>query len=110
MDTLFNLTRNPNRMDKNNDGVDTAYRIGLEQKVKLNPATGKPLLATNGTVITAQRDATKAAAMQALGPGLAMTANANFLDPTNPVQISYVTLAENNSDALGSAPVALHII
>jgi len=110
MDTLFNLTRNPNLLDKNNDGVDTAYRVGLEQKVKINPANGRPLLTTNGTIITAQRDPTRAASMQALGPGLAMVANPNFLDPNNPVQISYVTLAENNSDALGGAPVALHII
>jgi len=110
MDNLFNLTRNPNLLDKNKDGVDTAYRVGLEQKVKVNPANGKPLLTTNGTIITAQRDSSKAAAMQALGPGLAMVANPNFLDPNNTVQISYVTLAENNSDALGSAPVALHIV
>ena len=110
MDALFNLTRNPNQLDKNNDGVDTAYRVGLEQKIKINSATGKPLLATNGTIITVQRDQTKAAAMQALGPGLAMVANPNFLDPNNNVIRSYVTVAENNSDALGSAPVVLHII
>ncbi|MBW8864294.1 MAG: hypothetical protein JF609_05100, partial [Verrucomicrobia bacterium] len=110
MDALFNLSRNPNQLDKGNDGVDTAYRVGLEPKVKINPSTGKPLLTTNGTVITVQRDATKAAAMQALGPGLAMVANPNFLDPANPVQISYVTLAENNSDALGGSPVILHIV
>ncbi|HEV2693592.1 MAG TPA: hypothetical protein VG347_11915, partial [Verrucomicrobiae bacterium] len=110
MDALYNLTRNPNLLDQNNDGVDTAYRVGLEQKVKVNPANGKPLLTTNGTIITVQRDPTKAAAMQALGPGLALVANPAFLDPNSPVQISYVTVAENNSDALGGAPVALHII
>ena len=110
MSALFNLTRNPNQLDQGNDGVDTAYRVGLEQKVKINPSTGLPLTTQIGTVITVQRDATKAANMQALGPGLAMTANANFLDPANTNMISYVTLAENNSDALGSAPVVLHLI
>ena len=110
MDALFNLSRNPNRLDQGGNGADIAYRVGLEQKVKINPSTGLPLTTQTGTVITVQRDATKAEPMQALGPGLAMTANGNFLDPANPVQISYVTVAENNSDALGSAPVALHII
>ena len=110
MDALFNLTRNPNKLDQSGDGVDTAYRVGLEQKVKINPSTGLPLTTQVGTVITVQRDATKAANMQALGPGLAMTANANFLDPANTNMISYVTVAENNSDALGGAPVAMHVI
>ena len=110
MDALFNLTRNPNQLDQGGDGVDTAYRVGLEQKVKIDPNTGLPLTTQNGTVITVQRNPTKAVNMQALGPGLAMTANANFLDPANQVMISYVTVAENNSDALGSAPVALHIV
>ena len=90
--------------------MDTAYRVGLEQKVKVNPATGLPLTTTTGGIVSVQRDATKAAPLQALGPGLAMTANPDFLDPSNPVQISYVTVAENNSDALGGTPVVLHII
>ncbi|MCX6896823.1 MAG: hypothetical protein NTZ16_15305 [Verrucomicrobia bacterium] len=110
MDALFNLCRNPNQLDKGGDGVDAAYRVGLEQKVKVNATTGQPLTTTSGTVITVQRDSTKAANLQALGPGLAMVANPNFLDPNNTNLISYVTLAENNSDALGGAPVVLHII
>ena len=110
MDKLFNLTRNPNALDQGNNGVDTAYRVGLEQKVKVDPATGLPLTTTTGGIVTLQRDKTKAATLQALGPGLAMTANPDFLDPNNPVQISYVTVAENNSDALGGSPVVLHII
>ena len=110
MDALFNLSRNPNQLDQSGNGADIAYRVGLEQKVKIDPSTGLPLTSQTGTVITIQRDPTRAVPMQALGPGLAMVANANFLDPANPVQISYVTVAENNSDALGSAPVALHIM
>ncbi len=110
MGALFNMSRNPNRLDQGGNGVDLAYRVGLEQQVKRDPSTGLPLTTQTGSVITVQRDSTKAVPMQALGPGLAMVANGNFLDPANPVQISYVTLAENNSDALGSAPVALHIV
>ena len=110
MDNLFNLTRNPNLLDKGNNGVDTEYRVGLEQKVKVNPATGVPLTTTVNGIDSLQRDKTKAAPLQALGPGLALTANPAFLDPSNTVQISYVTVAENNSDALGGSPVSLHII
>lgn len=110
MDTLYNLSRNPKKLDQNGDGVDTAYRVGLEQKVEIDPSTGLPLTSQTGTVISVLRDPTRAVPMQALGPGLAMVANPDFLDPGDPVQISYVTVAENNSDSLGSAPVALHII
>ncbi|MFM2296063.1 MAG: hypothetical protein RLZZ350_2476, partial [Verrucomicrobiota bacterium] len=107
---LYNLTRNPNALDKGNNGTDTDYRVGLEQKVVVNTTTGLPVTTTTGGITTINRDKTKAAPLQALGPGLALTANPDFLNPTNTVQISYVTIAENNSDALGSAPVALHII
>lgn len=110
MDALYNLTRNPNALDQGGNGVDTAYRVGLEQKVKIDPATGVPLTTTAGGIVSVQRDKTKASPLQALGPGLALTANPDFLDPNNPVQISYVTVAENNSDALGGSPVILHII
>ena len=110
MDALYNLSRNPNALDQGGNGVDAAYRVGLEQKVKVDPATGVPLTTTTGGIVSLQRDKTKAAPLQALGPGLAMTANPNFLDPNNAVQISYVTVAENNSDALGGTPVVLHIV
>ena len=110
MDALFNFSRNPNQLDQNGDGVDTAYRVGLEPKVIVNPTNGLPVTTTVGGIVTVSRNVTKAAPLQALGPGLAMVANPNFLDPSNNVQISYVTVAENNSDALGSSPVILHII
>ena len=110
MDALYDVCRNPNQLDQNNDGMDTAYRVGLEQKVVVDPATGQALTVNNGGIISVLRDKTKAAPLQALGPGLALVANPNFLDPANTVQISYVTVAENNSDALGSSPVSLHII
>ena len=110
MDALYDLSRNPNQLSQNGNGPDKAYRVGLDQKVKVDSSTGLPLLTTNGTIITKQTDPTQAVPMQALGPGLAMVANPSFLDPNNPVQISYVALAVNNSDSLGSAPVAIHII
>jgi hypothetical protein len=107
---LFDLCRNPNFLDKGNNGFDQAYRVGLEQKVKINPSTGLALTQTNAGIVTVLRDKTKASPLQALGPGLAMVANPAFLDPNDTNQMSYVTVAENNSDALGSSPVVLHII
>lgn len=47
----------------------------------------------------------------ALGAGLALMPNQALLDPENTLpEILYLTLAENNNEALGDAPVALHII
>ena len=70
-----------------------------------------PLTTTNfGIVSYAARQNQSLRRMQALGPGLAMVANPAFLDPNDPTQISYVTVAENNSDSLGGAPVVLHIV
>jgi hypothetical protein len=51
---------------------------------------------------------------KALGPGLALMPNGGILDPNNTkfsdFKEGYVTLAENNLEALGDLPVALHII
>jgi hypothetical protein len=110
VDALYDLCRNPNQLDQNNNGVDQAYRVGLEQKIKVNPSTGLPLTQTNFGIVSVQRDQTKGAPLQALGPGLALVANPAFLDPSDTNMESYVTVAENNSDSLGSSPVALHII
>ncbi|HEX7654803.1 MAG TPA: hypothetical protein VF607_14945, partial [Verrucomicrobiae bacterium] len=114
MDNLYNLCRNPNQLVKagqsTSSATDSPYYVGLEQEIIRNPTNGLPLLSTNGTVITARRNPNKAANMVAMGPGLALTANPSFLDPYNTNLISYVTVAENNSDALGGSPVALHII
>ena len=110
MDALYDLSRNPNGLDQNGDGVDQAYRVGLEQKIVRNPSTGLAIAVTNSGIVSPLRDATKASPLLALGPGLAVTANAAFLRPSNTVTVSYVTLAENNSDSLGGSPVVLHII
>ncbi|HEU0009818.1 MAG TPA: hypothetical protein VFT34_08390, partial [Verrucomicrobiae bacterium] len=108
---LFNLARNPNGLDQGNNGVDTAYRVGLEQEIIRN-ANGTALLQTNTTgIVSVRRDKTKAASLQALGPGLALVTNPNFLDPNDPTpDISYVTIAENNHPSLGGAPVTLFVI
>lgn len=109
MDTLFDLCRNPNQLDKGSNGVDQAYRVGLEQKIK-RQINGLPITQTNSGIVSYVRDASKGAEQQALGPGLALVANPAFLDPNDSTQISYVTVAENNSDSLGSSPVVLHIV
>jgi hypothetical protein len=108
---LFNLARNPNQLDQGNNGVDTAYRVGLEQEIIRN-ANGTALLQTNTTgIVSVRRDKTKAASLQALGPGLALVTNPNFLNPNDPnPDISYVTIAENNHSSLGGAPVTLFVI
>ncbi len=110
MDALYDLTRNPNGLDQGGNGVDQAYRVGLEQKVIVDPTTGIGLTTNVGGIVSVLRDKTKAASEKALGPGLALVANPSFLDPYNSTQISYVTVAENNDDSLGGSPVILHII
>jgi hypothetical protein len=110
VDQLFNFCRNPNMLDKGNDGTpDVAYRLGLEQEI-IRKADGSAVLQTNFGIVTPARYTYKAAPFIGLGPGLAVVANPAFLRPSNTVTISYVTMAENNSDSLGGAPVALHII
>lgn len=133
VDVLYQRTRNP--ADLQIGGISNdAYLVGLERKIQRG-ADGQPIyegleyedvLDEDGNVIGQQvvtdedgnviasisRDAGTPAPMEALGPGLAVFSNPNFLDPTDRSlpEVSYVTLAENNSDALGSAPVAVHII
>ena len=49
--------------------------------------------------------------LRALGPGLALIPNADFLDPDKNVpDVSWVTVVENNDSSLGSAPITPHII
>jgi Concanavalin A-like lectin/glucanases superfamily len=44
------------------------------------------------------------------GPGLALLPNQGLLDPVAKLSEGYVTLAENDDDSLGAAPVALHMV
>lgn len=44
------------------------------------------------------------------GPGLALLPNQALLDPVVNLSEGYVTLAENDDESLGAAPVVLHII
>jgi len=111
VDTLYNKARNPGGLDQGNNGVDAAYRLGLEPKIKRDER-GQALTETDAFgVERVLRDKTKAAQLQALGVGLALTANPDFLDPlADTPPVSYVTLAENNNPSLGGTPVTLHII
>jgi hypothetical protein len=110
VDALYDFCRNPNALDKGSDGhPDQAYRLGLEQEI-IHQINGQPVLQTNNAIVTPARDPSKGAPLVGLGPGLAVVANPAFLRPSNTVSVSYVTMAENNSDSLGGSPVVLHII
>ena len=111
VNALYKLCRNPNTVSRTGDTADaTPYRVGLERKID-RLANGQPKNAFTNGVTVPLRLANKAVSSQALGPGLAIVANPAFLDPTDTNgPISYVTLAENNQDSLGGAPVVLHII
>jgi hypothetical protein len=110
VNALYDLCRNPNQLAQNGGAqADQAYRLGLEQEI-IRDSSGQPLLQTNSGIVTPQRDRTKGSALVGLGPGLAVVANPAMLRTNNTVSVSYVTMAENNSDALGGAPVVLHII
>ncbi len=112
VDDLYNLCRNPNNISAASSISDGGYRVGLEQKILRDSLTGLPLLTTNEFGISSVIRTNKlGAALQALGPGLALVSNPDFLDPFKATPaVSYVTLAENNHPSLGSAPVALHIV
>ncbi|HUF64159.1 MAG TPA: PA14 domain-containing protein [Verrucomicrobiales bacterium] len=57
------------------------------------------------------RSKNKATQAQALGVGLALSANPGFLDPVSTLpDISFVTIAENNHPSLGGSPVSLFVI
>lgn len=124
---LNKLSRNPSLLDQGGNGTatgaqdaylpglnkaDDAYRVGLEQKIERD-AMGEPIVSTSSTGLQSiDRDDTKAAQVQALGPGLALSANPAFLDPTDTTlpDVSYVTIAENNHPDLGGAPISLFVI
>ena len=57
------------------------------------------------------RSSDRAASAQALGVGLALSANPAFLNPSSPLpDVSYVTIAENNHPSLGGSPVSLFVV
>src|SRR6185503_13767435 len=105
---LFRLARNPSQLSL---GASGGYFVGLEQAIFRN-ANGQALTDTGPTgIVSVRRDPLTPAPLQALGPGLALVANPNFLNPSDPTpDISYVTIAENNHPSLGGSPVTLHVI
>lgn len=97
VDSLYDLSRNPLPLSDSRKQAGNNYTAGLQvRKPKDN----------------SDPDAGVAEAYQALGPGLALVANPDFLNPnvTSLPTISYVTLVENNNAELGGLPVTLHII
>jgi hypothetical protein len=83
LDALFDLTRNPGRLDLDRNGSpDRAVLIGLA------PSTTQPNLAAHESL-----GATPKALTAGLGTGT-----------------GYVTLVENNDPSLAGLPVALHVL
>ena len=101
-------SRNPNSLSIS--GED--YFVGLEQKINRSSASGEPIVLDPYQVpVVYSRDATKAAPLRALGPGLAVIPNADFLDPSADLpDVSWITVVENNDPSLGGSPVTPHII
>src|SRR5262249_47800999 len=87
---LFDLSRNPNCLQPGSATQDP-YSIGIEAEIKRNadgsaktnlseePDAAKRKLIQTVTVL---RDPAKGAPQQTIGPGLALVANADFLDPS----------------------------
>ncbi|MBK8002248.1 MAG: hypothetical protein IPK15_27050 [Verrucomicrobia bacterium] len=89
IDSLYDLTRNPNRIDVNRDGApDQELLIGFTAN-----SAGAVVLENLGDL------------PKALTAGLPLPTAANA-----PGQTNYLVLAENNDPALGAAPVTLHVI
>ncbi len=97
---LYELTQNPTDLDTaafTDVNSEPAYLVGLGPYV--DP-------------VSLALDDTRSLPFRGLGPGLAVIPNQQFLDPNSGLAddfVSYVTLAENNHESLGAAPVALHI-
>ena len=108
IDQLAVATRNPNSLTISGE----SYFVGLEQKINRSAATGEPIVVDALQVPPVySRDATRAAPLRALGPGLALIPNANFLDPDEAFpDVSWITVVENNDPSLGGSPVTPHVI
>ncbi|MBN9691935.1 MAG: VCBS repeat-containing protein [Verrucomicrobia bacterium] len=96
---LFQLSRNPLALDQGGNGIDAAWRVGLEPEVVFNAQGQNPTA-----------NPTRAKPLTGLGPGLALVTNPQLLHPNSPLTAGYVTLVENNHPSLGAAPITLHLI
>lgn len=103
---LFALSRNPNQLSATRKNATQAadgstYTVGLQSQ-----AIDTDLESSGNAILHDQAQPYKA-----LGPGLALFTNPDFLDPDKELPgISYITLAENNDADLGGLPITLHII
>ena len=90
VDNLYDLTRNPNQLDLDQDGQpDKTLLIGLTYGYETNQTTG---VITTNVVPEKLGDGPKALTA---GPGTGS---------------GYVTVVENNDPSLGGLPVTLHVI
>jgi hypothetical protein len=129
---LYLISRNPGGIDLNGDGLpDDLYGVGVSPAI----AKDQNLLALDASILSFYNSLqsflsafgfpasafvsvlgnqvvlpNQPVPQSALGPGLAVTANAAFLDPLSTVTNAYITMAENNDPSLGSSPVVVHII
>lgn len=137
VNNLYKLTRNPNLIDSDFVGgtdlvetwrnfvrgaegsqqivslanADNGYFVGLSQQVV--EKNQEVLKVTDPFGIDVRvRDPRIAVPDGALGPGLALSANPDFLNPNDLSlpDVSYVTVAENDDPALEGNPVTLHVI
>ena len=95
------------------EDADSAYLIGLESKA-LYDALDRPITISDPVVPgipRVVRDPRLPAPLKALGPGLALLPNPEFLNPSAGLpDISYVSVVENNDPSLGGLPITIHII
>lgn len=95
------------------DDSDDAYLVGLEAKA-LYDGSDRPITIADPVVPGLQRavrDPRLAVPLKALGPGLALLPNPDFLNPSAALpDISYVSVVENNDPSLGGLPITIHII
>lgn len=114
IEELYQLCRNPDQIESNNQVIEDQYLVGLQRKVIRNSITEKPVLVpieAGSSVTIAKRDDNVKESLRAFGPGLALLPNAAYLDPKSDVpDFSYITVAENNDSSMGGSPVTLHVI
>ena len=109
VNTLYNLTLNPNGLDDDTYGNGN-YSVGLQPKVVRDEFGIASVKLENGVAVT-ETDPSVAENARSFGVGTALVPNGAFLDPLSEYpEVSWVTVAENNDPSMGGSPVTLHII
>ena len=119
---LYNATRNPSELKNGDTVIQGEYLVGLQRKIVRFPGTGEPILLPidsdgdgvpnwESDILEPLRAPGTPEPLQAMGPGLAVLPNSDFLDPTADVpDVSWITVVENNDSTLGGSPVTPHVI